>query len=698
MVFTNNPGDDGDGSREARRGIELGQKAQDSDEQSIEWKRGQKAEEMLIEFAKKRHTFTPDDVWNDLFDPAIADGELPSVDNRKILGPMMKRLADSGYVIDTKFITRSTRRNGSPVRVYRTTDLHRNRWLRKQFGGMEQNNPKLQSSLDDLKDSMDRDELLIAELEEILDKAKANVGKDEQLKNRFERSGYNRRRDDIDFRMLDVSSSFGGQFNDLFSFELENESGDLVPLNEEGKYLMNDFMDGFEYKIIIRDKKTGTQVGSISTEVEEETYGATGWALALNPFSDMGAPIGLRISNPKGSVFVEDGFRGNGTLFYNLAQDFVKDGVIVTDGNGNDYGDIRPFELFPYDQRTDEINQYILGIAGDDSEELGISPNDNYFNISVRDEITIERLQKAERFLVEQGLLEDWGGELDGSPFIERELNKSFTTAYFTEITGSEQDSLATFADWYFNSNDPKRRAKAEKILINKIKETRESYKNPGMGFVSRSVIEDLEWSLTKEQWATLLEDPIVARYIKETKSGGYIFHSPEGDGDLDLLYGLLESEQNNIISNYYKRYWQILSARSRPKVDIKEWDLRYDQSKLSENRARDLGVANFNSGMTFNSPSFKSKEYLKKIDPSKKNKLLYRNYDQGKGVVRKYIADGRGRINSQRQAWMNANQLRSAGFYVRSVKMSDGSYLNYRSPNTERPTYRNFRTINKRK
>lgn len=694
MVFTNNPGDDGEGSREASRGIELGQRAQDSEDNNIEWKRGNKAEEMLIEFAKTKHTFTPDDIWNELYDPAIADGELPPVDNRKILGPMLKRLADEGIVVDTKFLTRSTRRNGSPVRVYRTTELTRNRFLREQFRNRANNNPNLQSSLNELKKSMDRDEVLIAELEEILGKARANANRDANLKDRFERSGYNRRipnfsrEDDQELRKLNVVGSVGGQFNDFYSFELENEMGNLVSINEDGKYALDDFTDGFEYKIIIRDKNTGEKIGSIKTDVEEETYGATGWALALNPFADMGAPVGLRIAEPSGFLKIEKEYQGNAQLFYNLAQEFVNKGVQAEKpdyfGNTLDRG----FELFPYDQRTEEVNEYLIGIAGEDSEDLGISPNDNYFNLSVRDENTINQLQKAERLLVGQGLLDDWGGELAGSPFIERELNNSYTKAYFTELSGGEQSSLASFVDWYFNSNDPARRANAEKILIDKIKETRESYKNPSMGFVARSVIEDLEWSLTEEDWSALLQDPIVANYIKKSKSGGYIFESPDGDGDMDMLYGLLESEEQNIISNYYKRYWQILSARSRPKIDIKEWELRYDQNKLKQNKARDLGVVNFNSGIYYK----KAIKNRKGQSRNKKSSMLYRNYDQGRGVIRRYIADSRGRIASKNQAWANANQLRKSGFYVRSVKMNDGSYLNYRSPTSVKPTYRNFR------
>ncbi len=697
MVFTNNPGDNPGGSREAKKGIELGQKSQDSEDQLIDWKRGEKAEEMLIEYAKKKHTFTPDDVWNDLFDPAITDGNLPPVDNRAILGPMMKRLAEAGYVVDTKFMTRSTRRNGSPVRIYRTTDLHRNRWLRNQFQEMSQDNPNIQTSLDELKRSMDRDGRKIAELEEMLRKARQNVDNDEKLKQRFEGSGYNRRFDDVasawkSIRKREVDSSYGGQFNDRFSFELENESGELSPIGEDGKAMLN-LYDGFNFQIIIRDKLDGEKVGSINTDVEESSYGATGWSLALNPFSDMGSIIGLRIANPITSININKKYAGNERLFYQLAEDYVENGVVPETG----YADESGFKLLPYDQRTVEMNEYIRGISGDDSEELGISPQDNYYNLPVRDENTIQALQRAERFLVEEGLLEDWGGELQGSPFIERELNGTYTTAYFDELSDAEKSSLATFTDWYFQGTDQKRKESAEKILIGKIKDARKSYKNPSMAWVSRQVLDDLEWSLTDEQWEELLKDPIIEQYINKKENGvwqGYYFESPEGDGQMDLLFGILESENENIISDYFKRYWQILSARSRPSVSLKDWELRYDDNFNDQNRARDLGVQNLNAGFTFN----RKIKNAKKIRSSKQNTLLYRNYDQGRGVVRKYVADGRGRIKNKEQAWSYANQLRSNGFYVRSVKMSDGTYLNYRSPNNVKPIYRNFRLNQNRK
>jgi hypothetical protein len=609
---------------------------------------------------------------------------------------MMKRLAEQGYVADTKFITRSTRRNGSPVRIYRTTDTHRNRWLRKQFGKMPQNNPELQNSLDELKQTMDRDGEKIAELEEMLEKAKQNANTDERLKERFEGSGYNRIVANKNFsnskeRLEEVNSSYGGQFNDRFTFELENQDGDLVLFDEDGKANIN-FYDGFDFDIIIRDKINGNRVATMKTEVEESTYGATGWALALNPFSDMGSAIGLRLSSPIWGFKVEKEYAGNEQLFYELAEDYVKNGVTPETG----YADERGFNLLPYDQRTEQMNEYISGITGDDSEELGISPNDNYFNLPVREEKTIEALQKAERFLVERGLLDDWGGSLNGSAFIEKESNKAYTMAYFNELSEAEKSSLATFTDWYFESNDPKRQLKAEKILVTKIKNARKSYNNPSMGWVSRQVLDDLEWSLTDEQWEELREDPIVRRYIKQMKTGGYYFESPEGDGQMDLLFSIFESENENIITDYYKRYWQLLSARSQPDISLPEWELRYDDDVLKQNRARDIGVNNFNSGFTFNRRIKNSKP--KSSKSAQRNTLLYRNYDQGRGAIRKYIADNRGRIQTKERAWLNANQLRKNGFYVRSVKMNDGSYLNYRSPTSVLPKYRNNRINRNRK
>jgi hypothetical protein len=75
------------------------------------------------------------------------------------------------------------------------------------------------------------------------------------------------------------------------------------------------------------------------------------------------------------------------------------------------------------------------------------------------------------------------------------------------------------------------------------------------------------------------------------------------------------------------------------------------------------------------------------KVNP---NGIRFRNYDQGGGVIRRYVANPLKKIKNKNTAWMQADLLRRNGLYVRSVKMSDGSYLNYTSSKSQRPSYSN--------
>lgn len=73
-----------------------------------------------------------------------------------------------------------------------------------------------------------------------------------------------------------------------------------------------------------------------------------------------------------------------------------------------------------------------------------------------------------------------------------------------------------------------------------------------------------------------------------------------------------------------------------------------------------------------------RSKIYDKRVNGPSTN-IRFRNYDQGRGV-RRYVANPSRKLADRKTAWMQADYLRSNGLYVRSVKMGDGSYLNYMS------------------
>ena len=92
------------------QGIKAGEMAQEKEGLPEEWIRDGEVENRIRDYIQRKHTFTSDDVWEELLDPLIRNGEIPPVDNRRIIGPMFKRLVDDGLAIDSEYAIRSKRR------------------------------------------------------------------------------------------------------------------------------------------------------------------------------------------------------------------------------------------------------------------------------------------------------------------------------------------------------------------------------------------------------------------------------------------------------------------------------------------------------------------------------------------------------------------------------------------------------------
>lgn len=121
----NRPPQDED-ERNARERGRLGEeRAEQRQDLDVEWREGGRVDYLIDILAATRREFTADDIWA-VLDNNIEEGLLEPVENRRVLGPILSRAVRRGSIAKTNRVIPSTRRNASPIPVWRTSDPHWN--------------------------------------------------------------------------------------------------------------------------------------------------------------------------------------------------------------------------------------------------------------------------------------------------------------------------------------------------------------------------------------------------------------------------------------------------------------------------------------------------------------------------------------------------------------------------------------------
>jgi hypothetical protein len=156
----------------------------------------------------------------------------------------------------------------------------------------------------------------------------------------------------------------------------------------------------------------------------------------------------------------------------------------------------------------------------------------------------------------------------------------------------------------------------------------------------------------------------------------------------LDMVFDTITGKEQ------YPEYESLRAALMKEGQTPAQWNPAALQKNSLNKQLTRVGRSNLdNLQPTFRNDRFgltnKNKRYDSRAKRKKNNPgIRYRNYDQGKGVVRRYVANPLKKFPNREAAGYRADYLRRNGLWVRSVKMSDGTYLNYTSPKSQKPTY----------
>tara|TARA_Y100000114_G_C11758586_1_gene328250 strand:+ start:1000 stop:3012 length:2013 start_codon:yes stop_codon:yes gene_type:complete len=577
------------------QGIKAGEMAQEKEGLPEEWIRDGEVENRIRDYIQRKHTFTSDDVWEELLDPLIRNGEIPPVDNRRIIGPMFKRLVDDGLAIDSEYAIRSKRRNGALMRVYRIPNSARSKFLREQFIANPDENITLKKSSEDLKKSMEIEAEQIKKLEKQLDDARRRQQQDENLRNRFKESGYNRhgRRvmDSLDERLSRENFQYypplkantatpievDGNTYQVYLFDELGATGEKInyPSSLEIENMLN-------ISLIVKNQNDES-IGEIVLQLEDRA-GGMGYSLMSDSYSVSnhvsGQPIGYR------AVGYSNSLPSNQYLMNQIAQKYIPLlGKKLIEGN--DYSGFvnDTLKFLPYDENMIRFNDYIMNfVMREEFEDL--------FEATSYDELVERNIMKndtADAYLIEKL------NEFEAEKTLEGKMEKTsirgtyydyiITPAFYNGLDSSDKSILKTLIDW-INGKDPVRAEMAERQLINVLEDMDKRYNYPNWAFVSSGLLD----MISEEDW---YEQALSEAYAKEGEE------QVNDLLDTDLIQTLMDTptgeekirkEWDNLISN--------MASRSAPFPEENDaWETRTDDSAI-EAKMRDLkGISNLNMG-----------------------------------------------------------------------------------------------------
>lgn len=576
-------------------GIKLGEMAQEKEGLPEEWIRDGEVENRIRDYIQRKHTFTSDDVWEELLDPLIRNGEIPPVDNRRIIGPMFKRLVDDGLAIDSQYAIRSKRRNGALMRVYRIPNSARSKFLREEFIANPDENITLKKSSADLKKSMEIEAEQIKKLEKQLDDARRRQTQDENLRKRFKESGYNRdgRRvmDSLDERLSKENYQYypplkadaatpievDGNEYQVYLFDELGATGQKInyPSNLEITNMLN-------ISLIVKNQND-EPIGEIVLQLEDKA-GGMGYSLMSDGYSVSnhvsGQPIGYR------AVGYSSSLPSNQYLMNQIAQKYIPFlGRKMIEGQQYDGFVNDTLKFLPYDETMIRFNDYIMNfVSREEFEDLFEAESydelveKNQMKTDTVDADLIQKLNEFEAQKTVEGKMEQTVIRGTGNDYI-------ITPAFYDGLDSSDKSILKTLIDW-INGKDPARAEMAERQLITVLQDMDQRYNYPNWAFVSSGLLD----MISEEDW---YEQVLKEAYAKEGEE------EVNDLLDTDLLQTLMDTptgekkirkEWDNLIGN--------MASRSAPFPENNDaWETRTDDSAI-EAKMRDLkGISNLNMG-----------------------------------------------------------------------------------------------------
>jgi hypothetical protein len=337
------------------KGIQRAMEAQSA--ARSDWKSGGLAEKMVSDYVRRNTLFTTDDIWQNVLEPAIRDEVLEEPRNRRVLGAIINSLNSKGIISDSGTTSRSVRRNGALLTVWRTDNKAKKSFIRTQSSGQPFNNPSIQETTDNLKQGISKTEQDIAEFEDKIRRMRANNAADKALLGRLREQGYSRRTDDyasqylvgiyggpfVEDEMPDVGDRFDSRYDVSSAFTVPNQNEDFIQ---------------YGFKVVLADPLT-----------EEIVYISE--SLPYDPRSGLAGNNLIREIYARNTRFADDGW------------------LLLPDEEGKiDYGDFynaveaRKSEIQAYLERYGQPNSRIFrydpSIAADNNLMWSWSSDDDY--------------------------------------------------------------------------------------------------------------------------------------------------------------------------------------------------------------------------------------------------------------------------------------------------------------------------------
>ena len=576
------------------RGIEAGEKAQEKQGLPEEWARGGLVEEKIRDYVQTKHTYTSDDVWKELLDPLISNGEIPLVENRRVIGPMFKRLVEDGFAVDSEFAVRSKRRNGALTRVYRTPNTVRSKFLRGEFKDEPKGNKRLKESSADLKNSMLIEAEQIEKLERQLRNAKERQTQDSNLKERFDNSGYSRIRagsiEDLEDRLsspnyqyyppLDADTSLkievDGKNYSVYLFDELGATGKKI--NYPGTLDLSDMLN---ISLIVKDDNENT-VGEIILQLEDKG-GAMGYSLMTGDNGSnyvYGEPIGYR------TVGYSSTMPTTQYLLNRIGQKYIPMLGQKLTQEGNEYAGFvnDTLKFLPYDETMIRFNDYVMNfVSREEFEDLFEAESygelvevQKYENT---DDKLINRLNQFESEMMVEGRMESMMDMLpEGQEY-------TITPSFYDGLDSSDKSILKSLVDW-IDGNDPQRAESAQRQLIIVLDEMQKKYRYPNWAFVSNGLLD----MISKEDWYEQVLNEAYSKYGAD---------EVEDMLDTDLLQTLMETPTGQQkIKNQWENLIGNMASRSSPfSEDSDAWKTRTDDSVIEKKMKKMKGITNLNMG-----------------------------------------------------------------------------------------------------
>lgn len=683
MVIRRDPNDD-EQNEALRRGLEGAERAQNAEDVPMDWQPDNRVEEIIREVAATRYEFTADDVWA-VVEPMIADGEIDEPTDRRILGSLIKRVERDGLITGTKYVSSSTRRNASPLKVWRVNPNHAfSSWRR--WGANQPGSEKVQAAKEGLDAAIAANRERLEAQREVLEELENQIQRDQNNSDELRRRGYNKKRIPTFDEIMSLSEDFDNdRLQDWKERTLIETDAPIAYYGFQDTWRSDD-IDGFVPEVNIKlrftDKETGEVIGQMSLVHRNE-------AGDIGESADRGI-VGYQVFDISGRDEYQE--RMNKLAENWLRETYWKDAGDWSPGffplSIEDLMLERERQRFKREDRL--IGDYIW--EGKDLEDL----METYGNLFDEDGYS-DYLEKTKNYRKDP-ILEDLEIWMSMNP------NQRAAMIMLEEQReqGDEQAEGA-IDDW---------RENIDEILVETGEINQREY---GATLVRRAQkayqdgkLTDAEWAFLEGVWDSV--DPGFAELEVWSDMDIYIDGEPTTVGKTGFDYSSIIERIGLPNFEQFFEYDRFL-ALQRARMDEGEMDFNmpdesginfrgkgemYDWNKQQEIAAMNRKMRNPNTSkflakkpMMVNIADWgKPKEYVKarkvQIGEIGKRKTYvrpttfrHRTYSNGRDPHVLYVADVRNTKSTQAQAQRQAAAARKKGYFVRTVKTADG-WLNF--------------------